>query len=73
MKSVTEFLPTADGIAPHVLHANEFMINLLLNTDSIPIDIKKQLILNVIKISLFGDAMGSSMLHMYYDLVNCLL
>ena len=36
-------------------------------------DIKKQLILNVIKISLFGDSVGSQMLHMYYDLVNCLL
>lgn len=73
VKSVTEFLPTADAIAPHVLHANEFMINILLNTDSIPMDIKKQLILNVIKISLFGDSVGSSMLHYYYDLVNCLL
>ena len=73
VKSITEFLPTADGIAPHVLHANEFMINILINNDSIPIDIKKQLILNVIKISLFGDSIGSSMLHMYYDLVNCLL
>ena len=73
VKSVTEFLPTADGIAPHVLHANEVMINVLLNTDSLPIDIKKQLILNVIKISLFGDSVGSQMLHMYYDLVNCLL
>lgn len=73
VKSITEFLPTADAIAPHVLHANEFMINILLNNDSIPIEIKKQLILNVIKISLFGDSVGSSMLHMYYDLVNCLL
>ena len=73
VKSITEFLPTADAIAPHVLHANEFMINILLNNDSIPMDIKKQLILNVIKISLFGDSVGSSMLHYYYDLVNCLL
>ena len=73
VKSVTEFLPVADGIAPFVLQVNEFMINILLNTHSIPIDIKKQLILNVIKISLFGDSIGSSMLHLYYDLVNCLL
>ena len=73
VKSVTEFLPTADAIAPHVLHANEFMINVLLNTNSIPMDIKKELILNVIKISMFGDSVGSSMLQMYYDLVNCLL
>ena len=73
VKSITEFLPTADAIAPHVLHANEFMINVLLNNDSIPMDVKKQLILNVIKISMFGDSIGSSMLQMYYDLVNCLL
>ena len=73
VKLITEFLPTADGIAPHVLHANEAMINLLLNSDSIPIDLKKQLILNVIKISMFGDSIGSSMLQIYYELVNCLL
>ena len=73
VKSITNFLPTADAIAPHVLHANEFMINALLNNDYIPMDIKKQLILNVIKISMFGDSVGSSMLQMYYDLVNCLL
>lgn len=73
VKSATEFLPTADAIAPLVLNANEYMINLLLSNDYIPTPIKKQLILNVIKISLFGDSIGSSMLHMYYDLVNCLL
>ena len=73
VKSITEFLPTADGIAPHVLHANEYMINVLLNNDNIPMHIKKELILNVIKISLFGDSVGSHMLHMYYDLVKCLL
>lgn len=73
VKSITEFLPTADGIAPHVLYANEYMINVLLNNDNIPMHIKKELILNVIKISLFGDSVGSHMLHMYYDLVKCLL
>ena len=73
VKSITNFLPTADGIAPHVLHANEYMINVLLNNDNIPMHIKKELILNVIKISLFGDSVGSHMLHMYYDLVKCLL
>jgi hypothetical protein len=73
VKSATEFLPTADAIAPFVLSANEYMINLLLSNEYIPTPIKKQLILNVIKISLFGDSVGSSMLHMYYDLVNCLL
>lgn len=73
VKSITEFLPTADGIAPYILHANEYMINVLLNNDHIPMHIKKELILNVIKISLFGDSVGSNMLHIYYDLVKCLL
>ena len=73
VKLITNFLPTADGIAPHVLHANEFMINILLSNDYLPDNIKKILILNVIKISLLGDSIGSSMLHLYNDLVNCLL
>ena len=73
VKSLTEFLPTADAIAPFVLHTNEYMINILLNIETIPISIRKILILNVIKISLLGDHIGSTMLHMYYDIVKYLL
>ena len=57
IRYVTEFLPYADGIGKHVLHANEYLIKIILDNNYLPEDIKKTLILDVIKMTLSGDSM----------------
>ena len=73
IRYITGFLPYADSIGTHVLHANENLIKIILNNNYLSEDVKKSLILNVIKMTLSGDSMGSSILTIYYDLVHHLL
>ena len=72
VKSSTAILPQFDSIGHHVLHANEVLINKLLELNLDPA-IKKKLILKVIDITREGDEMGGKILQDYYDLINYLL
>lgn len=70
VKSISSLLPKLDSIAPQILHANDQIIDFTLNSNWIPPNLQKQIVLNSIKFSQFGDNMGSNFLQMYYDLVD---
>ena len=72
VKSSTAVLPQFDSIGHHVLHANEVLINKLLELNLNP-GIKKKLILKVIDMTREGDEMGGKILQDYYDLIDYLL
>lgn len=72
VKSSTAILPQFDSIGHHVLHANEVLINKLLELNLDP-SIKKKLILQVIDMTRQGDEMGGKILQDYYDLIDYLL
>ena len=70
VKSISSLLPKLDSIAPQILHANDQIIDATLNSNWLPGDLQKKIVLNSIKFSQFGDNMGSYFLQMYYDLVD---
>ena len=70
IKSISSLLPKLDSIAPQILHANDQIIDFTLNSNWIPPNLQKQIVLHSIKFSQFGDNMGSHFLQMYYDLVD---
>ena len=70
VKSISSLLPKLDCIAPQILHANDQIIDMALNSDWLPADLQKKIVLNSIKFSQFGDNVGSYFLQMYYDLVD---
>lgn len=73
VKFTSGLLPSADSIGHHVLQANDQLINKLLDIDAIPKDIKKELILNVIRAARKGDETGGMILENYEKLVDFLL
>lgn len=70
VKTISSLLPKLDCIAPQILHANDQIIDATLNSNWLPGDLQKKIVLNSIKFSQFGDNMGSYFLQMYYDLVD---
>ena len=70
VKTISSLLPKLDSIAPQILHANDQIIDCTLNSEWIPDDLQKKIVLNSIKFSQFGDNMGSYFLDMYYNLVD---
>jgi len=73
VKEVTGLLPSADIISKKVLEMNDMWITEIIDSRTIPEDLKKSLILNMIKIVENGDAAGTDFLHWYQNLVDCLL
>ena len=73
VKSTTSLLPTADGVGHHILHTNEKIINGLLENDRITMEIKKPVILNLIRAARMGDETGGIILERYEQLVDKLL
>lgn len=70
VKSISSLLPHVDSIGHKVLHANDVYISRILNFDNIPHDLKREIILCIIKVSQWGDDFGSHLLQLYYDIVN---
>ena len=70
VKTISSLLPKLDSIAPQILHVNDQIIDCTLNSEWIPDDLQKKIVLNSIKFSQFGDNMGSYFLDMYYNLVD---
>ena len=63
-------LPKVDNIGHNILHANNEFINDILNNNMIDHDTQKFIILSSIKLAQYGDDMGSSLLQLYYDIVD---
>lgn len=70
VKMISSILPHVDTIGHRVLHMDDQIINFFINTDNLSPEVKKQIILNIIRISQQGDNFGSQMLQLYYDIVN---
>ena len=70
VKSISSLLPHVDSIGHKVLHANDVYISRVLNFDNMPHDVKREIILCIIKISQWGDDFGSHLLQLYYDIVD---
>ena len=73
IKEVTGWLPAADIISKKVLEWNYIYITRIIDSRMIPEDLKKTLILDLIKIVQWGDSTGSDLINWYFDFVNCLL
>lgn len=71
--TISGTLPKIDSIGGHILHTHDIVINYILNLETIPIDLKKTIVLTLIQLVQNGDNAGSFLLQFYYDLVNCLL
>lgn len=72
VKASTAILPQFDSIGHHVLHANQVLINKLLESNIDPV-FKKKLILQVIDMTRQGDEMGGKILQDYYNFIDFLL
>ena len=72
VKASTAILPQFDSIGHNVLHANQVLINQLLDSGIDPI-LKKKIILQVIQLTKQGDDMGGKILQDYYNFINYLL
>ena len=72
VKVSTAILPQFDSIGHQVLHANQVLINKLLESN-IDYSLKKKLILQVIDLTRQGDEMGGKILQDYYNFIDYLL
>jgi|TARA_B100001989_G_C24433893_1_gene410438 hypothetical protein len=70
VKDISHFLPNVDTIGHNVLLNNDKIINNILNNDLLSNEIKKELILDLIKLSQYGDNFGTDLLHIYYNFVE---
>ncbi len=70
VRGIANFLPNIDLIGHQVLLSNKELIPLILEKDNIPDDIKKELILGIIKMTQYGDSFGGILLENYYHIVD---
>ncbi len=73
IKYSSSLLPAMDGIAHHVLTANQNFINFVLDNDILSLEMKKKLVLFSIQAAQNGDSTGGQILEFYYNMVNHLL
>ena len=73
VKNLSGLLPQADIISKKVLEWNDIWIERILYSRTIPENLKKSLIINLINIVQNGDNAGSGFLEWYKELVECLL
>ncbi len=73
VKFTSGLLPAADSIGHNVLHANEQLISKVLDIDSIPQNIKKELIITAIRTARKGDETGGMILENYEKLIDFLM
>ena len=68
-KKLTSDLPDFHKQGDDLLHMNDNMITFILNSN-IDINLKKELITKIIDFTLWGDHMGSNILHIYKVLIE---
>jgi hypothetical protein len=73
VKQLSASLPHVDSIGHKILHANNLFINDILNNPYLNHDMQKTIILSSIKLAQYGDNMGSSLLELYYNIVDYFL
>ena len=70
---VSASLPNFDSVGHNILSANHDFIQTILGDEHLPHEAKKSIILLSIKLSQYGDDMGSHILQQYYNLVDACL
>ena len=73
VKQLSAGLPHVDSIGHNILHANNVFINDILNNPYLNHDLQKMIILTSIKLAQSGDNIGSSLLELYYNIVDYFL
>lgn len=73
VKQLSAGLPNVDNIGHNILHANNIFINDILNNPYLTHNMQKMIILSSIKLAQCGDNMGSSLLELYYNIVDYFL
>ena len=73
VRDIANFLPNIDLIGHQVLLANKDLIPIIYEMDDIPHDLKKDLILGIIKLSQYGDSFGGILLNNYHNIVDLIL
>jgi len=69
VEKISALLPKVDTIGHSVLHANN-ELDYILNDTNLSEMMKKNIVLTSIKLAIMGDNMGSSLLQLYYDIVD---
>jgi len=70
VEKISALLPKVDSIGHNILHANNEFIDYILNDTNLSEIMKKNIVLSSIKLAIAGDNMGSSLLQLYYDIVD---
>ena len=70
---LTKIIPNIDLIGHNVILIDKNLIINLINNDFIDNDIKKDIILTIIRLTQEGDQIGTFVLQNYYNLVNHIL
>lgn len=70
VETISAQLPNVDSIGHNVLRANNEFINSILNNSVLSEEMKKVIVLASIKLAIAGDNMGSTILQLYYDIVE---
>ena len=73
VRDIANFLPNIDLIGHQVLLANKDLIPIIYDMDNIPYDLKKDIILGIIKLSQYGDSFGGILLNNYHHFVDIIL
>ena len=69
----SSILPNIDTIGHNLLLKNEIFIKYILYDHNLSENIKKMLILDIIKVTQHGDEFGGFILSHYHDLINNIL
>tara|TARA_Y100000996_G_C22545623_1_gene651690 strand:+ start:235 stop:630 length:396 start_codon:yes stop_codon:yes gene_type:complete len=73
VKKISSTLPSLDMVGGIVLHTSDVLINKILNSFYLSLELKKSLVLLLIHMTQIGDSGGHKILQYFYDIVNCLL
>lgn len=69
----SHLLPNIDTIGHKLLLNNQVVIKNILDMENIPIEIRKHGVLDIIRITEYGDKFGGFILANYHDIVDKLL
>lgn len=69
----SKILPNIDTIGHNLLLNNEIIIKNVLHIEKVPLEIRKQIVLDIIKFTQYGDNFGGFILSNYHDIVDKLL
>lgn len=69
----SNILPKIDVFGHKILEENKLLIEKIIHMDDLSIELKKELILSIIKLTEVGDSFGNFVLTNYEHLVNNLL